>query len=171
VRVFSGNTSDSQSFGEAITTIRDEFGLRELTMVGDRGMITNTRIKDLKELPGMDWVTALWAPAIAALVADDGPLQMSLFDTGNVAEITHPDYPGERLVCCRNPVLAEQRARKREALLDATEQHLNKIIASVQAGRLRGADRIGIAVENHQQTQSRQTPHHHDHRRHPHLSP
>jgi hypothetical protein len=71
---------------------------------------------------------------------------MSLFDTQNFAEITHPDYPGERLVCCRNPVLAEQRARKREALLDATEQHLNKIIASVQAGRLRGADRIGIAV-------------------------
>jgi hypothetical protein len=71
---------------------------------------------------------------------------MSLFDTQNFAEITHPDYPGERLVCCRNPVLAEERTRKREALLDATEQHLNKIIASVQAGRLRGAHRIGIAV-------------------------
>jgi len=146
VRVFPGNTSDSQSFTEAITTVRDEFGLRELTMVGDRGMITNARIKDLKELPGMDWVTALRAPAIAALAADDGPLQMSLFDTCNFAEITHPDYPGERLVCCRNPVLAEERARKREALLVATEQQVNKIIASVQAGRLRGADRIGIAV-------------------------
>jgi hypothetical protein len=146
VRVFGGNTSDSQSFVEAITTVRDEFGLAELTMVGDRGMITNARIKDLTELPGMDWVTALRAPAIAALAADDGPGQMSLFDTQNFAEITHPDYPGERLVCCRNPVLAAERGQKREVLLEVTEQHVNKIIASVQAGRLRGADRIGIAV-------------------------
>jgi Transposase DDE domain len=146
VRVFPGNTSDSQSFTDAITTVRDRFGLQELTMVGDRGMITNARIKDLKELPGMDWITALRAPAIAALAAEDGPLQMSLFDTQDFAEITHPDYPGERLVCCRNPFLAHDRARKRQALLEATEQHLDKIIASVQAGRLHGADRIGITV-------------------------
>jgi len=146
VRVFPGNTSDSRSFIEAITTVRDRFGLRELIMVGDRGMITNARIKDLQALAGMDWITALRAPAIAALAAQDGPLQMSLFDTQNLAEITHPDYPGERLVCCRNPFLAQERTHKRQALLDATEQQLNKIAASVAAGRLRGADRIGIAV-------------------------
>jgi hypothetical protein len=146
VRVFPGNTSDSRSFTEAITTVREKFGLQELTMVGDRGMITKARIKDLQELGGMDWVTALRSPAIAALAAKDGPLQPSLFDTQNFAEITHPDYPGERLVCCRNPFLAAERARKRQALLEVTEQHLKKIIASVQAGRLRGADRIGITV-------------------------
>ncbi|MDQ3764668.1 MAG: IS1634 family transposase [Actinomycetota bacterium] len=146
VRVFPGNTSDSVSFVEAITTVRDRFGLRNLTMVGDRGMITNTRIRDLRALGGMDWITALWAPAIAALAAQDGPLQMSLFDQQNLAEITHPDYPGERLICCRNPVLADERARKREALLTATEQRLDKLVSSVAAGRVRGADRIGIAV-------------------------
>lgn len=146
VRVFPGNTSDSRSFVEAITTVRDRFGLRNLTMVGDRGMITNARIKDLSALPGMDWITALRAPAVAALATADGPLQMSLFDQQNLAEITHPDFPGERLVCCRNPALADERARKRTELLDATEQQLDKIVASVAAGRIRGADRIGIAV-------------------------
>lgn len=109
-------------------------------------MITNARVADLKEVPGLDWVTALRAPAVAALAADDGPLQMSLFDTQNFAEITHDDFPGERLVCCRNPALAEQRARKRESLLSATEQDLAKITASVTAGRVRGADQIGIRV-------------------------
>ena len=82
-------------------------------MVGDRGMITNARIDELRRSPGLDWITALRAPAIAALASDDGPLQMSLFDTQNFAEIAHPDYPGERLIVCRNPALAEQRARKR----------------------------------------------------------
>ena len=91
----------------------------------------------------MDWVTALRAPAIAALARDDGPLQMSLFDTQNFAEITHPDYPGERLICCRNPFLEADRARKRQALLAATEKDLEKIRASVSAGRLKGADKIG----------------------------
>ena len=127
VRVFDGNISDSQSFREAISTVRDQFGLTNLTMVGDRGMITQARIADLKDLPGMDWITALRAPAIAALAADDGPLQMSLFDTQNFAQITDPRYPGERLVCCRNPALAEERGRKREALLAATEQNLDKL--------------------------------------------
>ena len=146
VRVFEGNTSDAQSFLDAISAVRDQFGLQSMTMVGDRGMITNTRVKDLTALPGMDWVTALRAPAIAALAADDGPLQMSLFDTQNFAEITHHDFPGERLVCCRNPALADERARKRDALLQATAQNLDKIAASVTAGRLRGADQIGIKV-------------------------
>jgi len=146
VRVFDGNTSDSRSFLDAITAVRDQFGLRHLTMVGDRGMITNARVEDLKALPGMDWITALRAPAVAALAADDGPLQMSLFDTQNFAEITHDDFPGERLVCCRNPALADERARKRDALLSATAQSLDTIAASVTAGRLRGADQIGIRV-------------------------
>lgn len=146
VRVFDGNTSDSRSFLDAISAVRDQFGLQNLTMVGDRGMITKARIEDLKALPGMDWITALRAPAIAALATQDGPLQMSLFDTQNFAEITHHDFPGERLVCCRNPVLADERARKRDTLLQATEQNLDKIVASVAAGRLQGADRIGIRV-------------------------
>jgi hypothetical protein len=146
VRVFEGNTSDSRSFLDAISAVREQFGLQNVTMVGDRGMITNARITDLKSLPGMGWITALRAPAVAALAAQDGPLQMSLFDTQNFAEITHRDFPGERLVCCRNPALADERARKREILLHATEQNLDKITASVAAGRLRGADQIGIRV-------------------------
>jgi len=83
--------------------VAENFGINELTMVGDRGMITNARIKELRTREGMDWITALRAPAIAELASDDGPLQMSLFDIQNFAEITHPDYPGERLICCRNP--------------------------------------------------------------------
>lgn len=146
IRVFDGNTSDSKSFIDAISVVREQFGLTNLTMVGDRGMITQARIADLKALPGMSWITALRAPAIAALAADDGPLQMSLFDTQNFAQITDPRYPGERLVCCRNPALAEERARKREELLAATEQHLDKIVAAVTKGRLHGADKIGIKL-------------------------
>jgi hypothetical protein len=146
VRVFEGNTSDSRSFVDAISAVRDRFGLQNVTMVGDRGMITNARIADLQALPGMDWITALRAPAVAALARQDGPLQMSLFDTQNFAEITHRDFPGERLVCCRNPALADERARKRNTLLQATEQNLDKVVASVTAGRLHGADQIGIRV-------------------------
>jgi hypothetical protein len=146
VEVFRGNTSDPISFKTAITRVRDDFGIGNLVMVGDRGMITNTRIADLRELPGLDWVTALRAPAIAALARDDGPLQMSLSGTQNFAEITHPDYPGERLICCRNPFLESDRARKREVLLAATETDLEKIRASAEAGRLKGADKIGERV-------------------------
>jgi hypothetical protein len=146
IRVFSGNTSDTTSFTEAVTMVRDKFGLDRLTMVGDRGMITSARIKELRQLPGMEWITALRAPAIAALASDDGPLQMSLFDTQNFAEIVHPDYPGERLICCRNPALAETRARKRETLLVATEKELDKIADRVSSGKLSGKDAIGVAV-------------------------
>ncbi len=110
IRVLPGNTSDSAAFTEAVTVVRDEFGLDRLAMVGDRGSITATRISQLRDLPGMAWITALRAPAIAASAADDGPLQMSLFDTHNLAELTHPDFPGERLIACRNPVLADERA-------------------------------------------------------------
>ena len=146
VEVFPGNTADPESFKTAITRVRDDFGIERLIMVGDRGMITGTRIGDLRELDGLEWITALKAPAIAALAKDDGPLQMSLSDEQGFAEITHPDYPGERLICCRNPVLAAERARKREDLLAATEQDLAKIRASVAAGRLTDPDKIGIRV-------------------------
>jgi transposase len=146
IRVFPGNTTDSESLKEAITIVRDKFGLNNLIMVGDRGMLTHTRIKDLRALEGMDWITALRAPSVAKLAAEDGPLQMSLFDTQHFAEISHPDYPGERLICCRNPALADQRAYKRESLLAATEQELNKIVARVDKGNLTGQDAIGVAV-------------------------
>lgn len=146
IEVFAGNTSDAISFKTAVTRVRDDFGIEQIILVGDRGMITTTRIKELRECEGMDWITALRAPAIAALASDDGPLQLSLFDTQNLAEITHPNYPGERLICCRNPVLADERARKRQQLLAATEKDLEKIAASVQAGRLTGADKIGERI-------------------------
>ena len=146
VEVFPGNTSDPESFKAAITRVRAGFGIERLIMVGDRGMITGTRIDDLRKLPGMDWVTALKAPAIAALARDNGPLQMSLFDTQNFAEITHPDYPGERLICCHNPVLGADRARTRVELLADTEADLDKIRTSVAAGRLKDPDKIGIRV-------------------------
>ena len=146
VEVFAGNTSDPESFKTAITRVRADFGIDRLIMVGDRGMITGTRIDDLRKLPGMDWVTALKAPAIKKLAEDGGPLQMSLFDTQNFAEITHPDYPGERLICCHNPVLEADRARTRAELLADTEAELEKIRKSVAAGRLKDPDKIGIRV-------------------------
>jgi transposase len=146
IRVFPGNTSDTTSFIDAVSMVAENFGISDITMVGDRGMITNARIKELRTRAGMDWITALRAPAIAALASDDGPLQMSLFDTQNFAEITHPDYPGERLICCRNPALADQRARKRQELLAATDIELAKIAARVNNGKLHGADDIGVAV-------------------------
>ena len=144
VRVLPGNTADPAAFTTIASDVRDRFGLAGLVMVGDRGMITSARIEAIRGLGGFGWVTALRAPAIAALAADDGPLQMSLFDQVGLAEITHPDYPGERLVACRNPALAAERARKRLALLDATEAALAPLVASVAQGRLRGADRIGL---------------------------
>jgi hypothetical protein len=143
IEVFAGNTSDPVSFKTAITRVRDDFGIRNLIMAGDRGMITGTRIDDLRKLGGMDWITSLRAPAIAALARDDGPLQMSLSGTHDFAEIEHPDYPGERLICCYNPVLAAERASKREALLAATEKDLEKIRVPAAAGRCKGAGKIG----------------------------
>jgi len=146
IRVFAGNTADPTAFAHIATQVRDRFGLPDMVMVGDRGMITNARISQLRELGGFGWVTALRAPDIAALAADDGPLQMSLFDQTNLAEITHPDFPGERLIACRNPALATERARKRLALLTATDLELGTIAAAAAAGRLVGAGKIGIRV-------------------------
>jgi Transposase DDE domain len=146
VRVFPGNTADPTAFSAIAAAVKDTFKLTDMVMVGDRGMITSARVEALREMGGFGWVTALRAPAIAALAADDGPLQMSLFDQTSLAEITHPDYPGERLVACRNPALATERARKRLALLDATDTELAKIVAAVAAGRLAGAGKIGVRV-------------------------
>jgi DDE family transposase len=146
IRVFAGNTSDAAAFPEAVRTVRDDFGVDRMVFVGDRGMITSTRIKDLRQLPGAEWIGALKAPQIAAVARDDGPLQMSLFDVHNFAEFTHPDYPGERLIGCRNPVLAAERARKRAELLAATEENLTKIAEAVASGRVTGSDNIGVRV-------------------------
>jgi Transposase DDE domain len=146
VRVFPGNTADPTAFSAIVQTVKDTFKLSDMVMVGDRGMITSARVQELRELGGFGWVTALRAPAIAALAADNGPLQMSLFDQVNLAEISHPDYPGERLIACRNPALAAERARKRLALLESTDIELAKITAAVVTGRLSGAGKIGIRV-------------------------
>jgi hypothetical protein len=147
VRVFGGNTGDPAAFTEIVKVVRKKFGLAKMVMVGDRGMITSARIEALKELEeDYGWITALRAPAIRKLMADDGPLQLSLFDEQDLAEITSADFPGERLVACRNPVLAAERARKREDLLAATEKLLAPIVARVQAGRLAGAAKIGVEV-------------------------
>jgi len=144
VRVFAGNTGDPKTFPQAVDAVRGTFGLRQMIMVGDRGMITSARIKDLKTLEGMAWVTCLRGPAIKKLMADGGPLQLSLFDEQDLAEISSPDYPGERLIACRNPFLAAERARKREDLLAATEDDLAKIAAQVRAGRLKDPAAIGL---------------------------
>jgi Transposase DDE domain len=144
VRVFAGNTGDPKTFPEAVDAVRGTFALERMIMVGDRGMITSARIRALRELEGMAWITCLRGPAVKKLMADDGPLQLSLFDEQDLAEITSPDFPGERLIACRNPVLAEERARKREDLLTATEDDLGKIAAQVSAGRIKDPDKIGL---------------------------
>jgi hypothetical protein len=149
-RVFAGNTADPTAFTDIVEVVRTGFGLDRLVLVGDRGMITSARIAALRELneagTGFGWITALRAPQIATLAAEDGPLQMSLFDTQDLAEISHPDYPGERLIACRNPALAAERARKRHELLAATETLLAGIADRVARGTLAGAGRIGEAV-------------------------
>jgi hypothetical protein len=144
IRVFPGNTADPAAFTEAVEAVRSRFSLNELVMVGDRGMITSARIRALKDLGGLSWITCLRAPAIRKLADDGGPLQLSLFDQQDLAEITSPDYPGERLIACRNPLLAAERARKRDDLLAATEALLAKIKNQVSAGRIKDADKIGV---------------------------
>ena len=153
VRVFPGNTGDPAAFTAIVDVVREKFGLAQMVMVGDRGMITTARIDALNQredgTPRPDaygWITALRAPAINKLMAEDGPLQLSLFDQQDLAEITSPDFPGERLIACRNPVLAADRARTREDLLAATEKLLAPLLARVQAGRLTGAGPIGVEV-------------------------
>ncbi|MDT2006305.1 IS1634 family transposase [Rhodococcus opacus] len=147
VRVFPGNTGDPTAFVAAVEIVRTAFGLERMVLVGDRGMITSARITALNELDeDIGWLTALRAPAIAKLAHDDGPLQLSLFDRQDLAEISHPDFPGERLIACRNPQLATERTRKRGELLDATDKQLATIAARVDRGTLTGADDIGVAL-------------------------
>src|SRR3984885_2954369 len=125
VEVFEGNTADPATVAAQITKLKQRFRLRHVVMVGDRGMLTSARIEQTLRPAGLDWITALRGPAIRQLAAADGPLQLSLFDTRDMAEITSQDYPGERLVVCKNPLLAEERARKRGELLTATEKDLD----------------------------------------------
>ena len=143
VEAFSGNTADPATLEAQIDKIRDRFGLAELVLVGDRGMLTSARIERLKAIGGIGWVSCLRAPAIRSLV-EAGDLQLGLFDERDLAEISSPDFPGERLVVCRNPALAAERTRKREALLGATEAELAKVAARVERGSLRSAAAIGV---------------------------
>ena len=149
VSVFEGNTADPKTLLPQVEKVKNEFGIDRLAMVGDRGMITNVQIAGLRKLDGIDWITALKSGAIGALV-DDKSLQPDLFDERNLLSLTHPDYPGEQLVACRNPELAKRRAAKRTELIAATAAELEKIRAAVEAGRLKGkaniAERYGRVV-------------------------
>ena len=148
VEVFEGNTADPKTLACQIDKLRKRFGLTRLILVGDRGMLTCARIEEaLRPIEGLDWITALRAPAIRKL-AEAGVVAPSLFDQRDLAEITSPDFPGERLVACYNPLLAEKRARTRQELLAATEKELDKVVAATQRARnpLRGADKIGLRV-------------------------
>ncbi len=148
VEVWEGNTADPKTVPDQVKKLRERFGLKRLVLVGDRGMITSARIReDFSADSGISWITALRASSIQKLAAD-GALQPSLFDTVDLAEIAHPDYPGERLVVCFNPILCEERARKREELLQATEKELEKIAAATRREKrpLRGKHTIGLGV-------------------------
>jgi transposase len=147
VEVFEGNVGDPSTLASQIAKLKERFGLERVVLVGDRGMITQARLEKTLEPAGLDWITALRAPAIRSLV-EAGALQLSLFDERDLAEITAPDYPGERLVACRNPMLADERARKRGELLDATEKKLTHIQTRVRRAKrpLRGKDKIALAV-------------------------
>lgn len=147
VQVFEGNTGDPATVPAQVAKLKDRFGLSSVVMVGDRGMITKARIEENLRETGFDWITALRAPAIKQL-AQRGTIQLSLFDETNLLEVSDPQYPGERLVVCRNPVLAEERRRKREALLKATEAELAKIETAVRREKrpLRGEGAIGVRL-------------------------
>lgn len=148
VEVFEGNTGDPATLATQVAKLRDRFGLTRVVLVGDRGMITEARIReDLDDVEGLNWITALRGSAIRGLVAA-GHLEPSLFDQTDMAEITSPDYPDQRLIVCRNPLLTELRRHKRQELLEATERELAKIVAAVTrtSKPLRGADKIGLRV-------------------------
>jgi transposase len=145
VSVFKGNTGDPPTLLPEVQRVRERFGIERLVMVGDRGMISQTQISALKTLEGTDWITALKTEALRALVAT-GHVQLGLFDERNLFELTHPEFPGERLVACRNPELAALRAHKRQALLAATTKELDKVRGMVARGRLRGREAIGVRV-------------------------
>jgi Transposase DDE domain len=146
VEVFEGNTADPMTLSTQIDKLKERFGLSRVVLVGDRGMITSARIRDELKPAGLDWITALRAPQIRALL-DTGAFQLSLFDERDLAEITAPEFPGERLVVCKNPLLAEERARKREDLLQATEAALAKLADQIARGTgPKRQDKIGRAI-------------------------
>ena len=145
VSVYEGNTADPQTLMPEIDRLRAGFGVKQLVMVGDRGMLSHKAIERLRQEDGVGWITALKSASIRSLLRQ-GHLQLDLFDERNLFELTHPDYPGERLVACRNPERAKLRAKKRESMLAATEKNLRKVQSSVTAGRLRGQDDIGVRV-------------------------
>ncbi len=145
VSVYEGNVTDSLTLMPELKRLREEFGVEQLVMVGDRGMISNKAIAEMRESEGVAWITALKSVSIRALV-EQGHLQLDLFDERNLLELNSPDYPGERLVACRNPELAKLRTHKREELLAATAANLEKIKARVDAGKLAGRDEIGLRV-------------------------
>ena len=149
VEVYEGNTADPSTLTDQIYKVRKRFGLDRVVFVGDRGMLTSARIdEELRPVEGLDWISALRSDAIAKLATEHGPLQLSLFDATDLAEIHHPDFPGERLIACLNPLLRQERARKREALLRATEHELDKIVLATQRPKraLRGQSAIGLRV-------------------------
>lgn len=144
VDVYDGNVADPSTFLPQVAKVRERFGLSDVVFVGDRGMIADQAIADLRTQPGVGWITALKTTQIRALLG--GPLQLGLFDERNMVGFIHPDYPGERLVACRNPALAVRRAEKRQALIEATTVELEKVQAMVARGRLRRREDIGVRV-------------------------
>ena len=145
VSVFDGNVGDSTTVVEQAVKVQTRFGIESMVLVGDRGMITDKQIEAIQERSGIDWITALRSPAIQDLVQRKA-IQLGLFDDRNLFEVVDEQYPGERLIACRNQELAEHRRKTRESLLDATRQKLEKIQTSVAKGRLRGKDKIGVRV-------------------------
>jgi hypothetical protein len=148
VKVFKGNTADPATVAAQVCKLKDRFGIEHLAWVGDRGMLTSARIEQVLKPTGMDWVSSLRAPQIVQLAQEHGPFQPSLLDERNLLELSSAHFPGERLVVCRNPLLAQERARKRLELLAATEADLDKIVAATRRARkpLRGEDAIGLRV-------------------------
>src|SRR5258705_13356690 len=148
IEVFKGNTGDPKTVAAQVTKVKDRFGLTRVVLVGDRGMLTAARLREDVAPAHLDWITALRAPQVKALVRD-GDLQLTLFGQAGLAEITSPDFPAERLVACKNPFLEAERARKREALLAATEADLAKIAAACARDRrpLRGQDKIAVRAD------------------------
>ena len=145
VSVFEGNTGDPKTFVPQVEKLQKTFGIEQLVMVGDRGMISQKQINELKQRDGIDWITALRTGAIRKLV-DGGVIQLGLFDERNLFEFVHPDFPGERLVACRNLQLARLRANKRQSLLQATSKELEKVRGMIARGKIKGKDAIGVRV-------------------------
>ena len=145
VSVFAGNIGDTKTLMPQVRKAKENFGIKTMVLVGDRGMISQTQIDEIKDIAGIDWITALRTEAILKLVNGEA-LQLELFDERNLFEFTHPDFPGERLVACRNPELRKLRGHKRESLLDATSRELAKVQTMVARGTLAGKDNIGVRV-------------------------